>query len=148
MKLVGLIILILSLYSCVFAQEAQKIDDFENLICDDYLTRMHRVIDEIDDVSNSKIYFLVYEGKEFGFYPRQGLAKAKIESIKELITKVRQMTLDKFIFVNAGFRENAKTEIWLVPTGATPPKPTPTVKKMKYRKGRAKGYCVVCCGEN
>jgi hypothetical protein len=54
--------------------------------------------------------------------------------------------VERFNFIEAGFREKLTVEIWLAPNGATLPKPTPTLTKMKYRKGKAVGFCIDCCG--
>ncbi|HQU84444.1 MAG TPA: hypothetical protein PKY59_15005, partial [Pyrinomonadaceae bacterium] len=75
-----------------------------------------------------------------------GSAKAKIESMKKYISNVKKLSLENFSFIEAGFRENSTIVFWNVPKGAEPPKPTPTLKKMKYRKGKAKGFCLYCCG--
>ncbi|HEX8370338.1 MAG TPA: hypothetical protein VF604_17460, partial [Pyrinomonadaceae bacterium] len=100
------------------------------------------------------VYVLIYEGKEtrynsrkkkmeFGL-PAYGSAEAKIRSIKKYLS-IRKVPSKSFSFVKAGFRENAAAEIWTVPSGAPTPKPTPTVTKMKYRKGKSAGFCTDCC---
>ena len=55
------------------------------------------------------------------------------------------MPQEKFVFVESGFLEDFKVELWNVPDGATPPKPTPTLKRMKYRKGKPVGFCLGGC---
>jgi hypothetical protein len=50
-----------------------------------------------------------------------------------------------FEFVVAGFRENFTVEFWIVPNGVTPPEPSPTLTKMKYRKGIPAKFCLGCC---
>ena len=140
-------------------QEAQKIDEFESVKCDEYLNRMDNAILNVTNTPNSKIYIFVYEGRvvsktkydskgEFiGYdyvYPPFGLAKAKIRSMKEYL-KMRKIPQENYIFVEAGFLENFKVEFWNVPKGASPPIPSPTLKKMKYRKGKPTGFCTGCC---
>jgi len=51
---------------------------------------------------------------------------------------VRNLLKDKIILVNGGFRENLGVEIWLVPTDAELPEPTPDVAEsdIKFRKGK------------
>ena len=157
MKVIILTILLLSLFSCAFAQEARKVDEFGEIICDEYLYRMEIITNESKD-SNGKIYIIIYEGKLskrinpfsdkiIKVYPQRGLAKAQIKSMKEFL-KVRDIQADKFVFIEGGFRETTYLEAWYVPNGAVPPKPTPTIKKMSYSSGKPKGYCVICCGEN
>lgn len=140
----------------VFAQEARMMDEFGEIVCDDYLYRMELITNNSKDF-NGKIYIIFYEGKSskrispysdkfVNVYPQRGLAKAKIQSIKDFL-KVRKIPSDKFVFIEGGFRETVYLEAWSVPDGAIPPTSTPTLKKMKYRKGKAKGYCIICCGE-
>ncbi len=156
MKIWRITALILILYSSSFAQQAELIDEFVNGSCEDYLSRMANAHYSLTADLNAKVYFLIYEGKEFRFnangtksklvFPEYGLAKAKIRSIKEFFkTHQSENLLDRIVFVEAGFRENFTLEIWSVPNGATPPKPTPTLTKMKYRKGKPVGFCAGCC---
>ncbi|HEX9963250.1 MAG TPA: hypothetical protein VGB00_20125 [Pyrinomonadaceae bacterium] len=139
-----------------FSQEAQKFDYFEDVPCDEYLGRMDAAIAHARQNPTATTYVLIYEGKARRYnnrtkktelaFPAYGSAAAKILSIKNYLSK-RNFPVKRFSFVKAGFRENAAVEIWTVPVGATPPKPTPTITKMKYRKGKAYGFCTDCCGE-
>ncbi len=134
--------------------EAEKIDEFEQEPCDYYLLKMDLAIDKAYRNPASTIYVLIYEGRERKYNARKnktesvlpsvGSAAAKISSIKKYL-KLRKFSVDRFAFVKAGFRENLTVEIWFVPTGASPPIPTPTLKSMKRRKGKALGFCTDCC---
>ncbi|MDQ3800447.1 MAG: hypothetical protein M3384_13445 [Acidobacteriota bacterium] len=143
------------LSASAFAQEAaQKFDEFTVLPCDEYMGRMDTYLVHARDNPSLQIYVLIYEGKEPVYNARErkaemkppvfGSAEAKIRSIKKYMS-YRKLPINRFSFVKAGFRENAAVEIWTVPNGATPPKPTPTLMKMKYRKGKPKGFCTDCC---
>lgn len=48
----------------------------------------------------------------------------------------------KIIVVLGGYREEASTELWIVPPGAPAPTPTPTVdpKHVRFLRGRTKLY--------
>ena len=137
-----------------FAQTAEILDEFSNLACDEYLGRMDWILFETRKDSSANIYVFVYEGKETKYnfrtdkidfvFPTRGSAKAKIASMKTYAA-YRKVSVEKFKFIEAGFREKSTVEIWFVPKGAEPPTPTPTLEKMKYRKGKAKGFCVSCC---
>lgn len=135
--------------------EPQKVDEFENLWCDEYLARMDAVIITAVNNPSSTVYVLIYEGRERQYNTRKkktelmlptfGSAEAKIRSIKKYLS-IRKFKGKNFTFVKGGFRESWAVEIWLVPAGGMPPKATPTVTKMKYRKGKAIGFCTECCG--
>ena len=156
MKIWRITALILILYCSSFAQQAELIDEFVNGSCEDYLSRMANAHYSLTADLNAKVYFLIYEGKEFRLnangkksklvFPTFGSAKAKIYSIKMRFKFMQaEHLLDRIVFIEAGFRENFTLEIWNVPNGATLPKPTPTLTKMKYRKGKPVGFCAGCC---
>ena len=107
---------------------------------------------------DSKIYVFVYEGKVSqpiykesklvgykSLLPQYGLAKARIESMKKYLAR-KKVPVENYVFVNDGFREDFGVEIWMVPSDAKQPKPTPTLEKIKYRKGKPTGFCLGCCG--
>jgi hypothetical protein len=137
-------------------KQAQKIDEFWNIPCNEYLARADMMMIAQNDNPAAKIYVVVYEGNQKGsvykngnmtyrsVLPKPGLAKVVIESMKARLRKYKK-PLDNYVFVNGGFREDFWVEIWLVPPGAESPKPTPTLKKIKYRKGKATGFCLDCC---
>ena len=156
MKLAFLAFIICSFLSVsAFAQTAEKLDEFQNPQCDEYLARMDRAISKADEDPTSNIYFLIYEGKEGRWserkkkrefvYSAYGSVDAKIRSMKKYIS-IRGASVARYKYVKAGFRENLTVEVWLVPAGATSPAPTPTLTKMKYRKAKAIGFCTRCCG--
>lgn len=138
-----------------FGQEAEKIVEFENIPCDQYLAEMDNAVIYSQNNPTAQIYILIYEGKEFTYNKRKkksefvnsakGTAEAKIGSIKKYYS-IRKYPTDRIVFVKAGFREETTVEIWLVPEGVEPPKPSPTLKEIKYRKGKAIGFCTDCCG--
>lgn len=57
----------------------------------------------------------------------------------------RGFPAERFVFVEAGLRENFTIEIWLVPGGAAPPTLAPTLTEMRFRKGKPRGFCTWCC---
>lgn len=134
---------------------AEKIDEFSNLACDHYLARMDAAIAEARANPSSEMIVIVYEGSEFKYnertgkpelvLPVRGSGQANIRSMRSWISH-REMSLAQFSFIEGGFREQATVEIWRVPPGSESPKPTPKVEKMKYRQGKARGYCTDCCG--
>jgi hypothetical protein len=138
-----------------FAQQAQIFDSFEDVPCDDYLGRMDNAINEARNNPSATIYVLIYEGRKWTYnrrkkkdelaFPPYGSAEAKIRSIKKYLS-IRKLPINRFSFVKAGFRYYAAVEIWTVPNGAMPPKPAPTLTKIKYRKGKPYGFCTDCCG--
>jgi hypothetical protein len=129
----------------VSAQEAIKVDEFENLPCDELGGRIHNVFAESAESKDSKIHIIIYQGKllrpSYNFqnktiYPRRNEVKAEIENIKSRIS-IFKLDKSRFVLIEGGFRERFTVEVWLVPNGAIAPKPTPTLKTMKYSKGKS-----------
>ena len=154
-KFAQIILLYLFVFaSSAFAQEAQKIYEFETPGCEEYLNIMDNISLAASGNPTSKVYVFVYEGKELAFsrksskfkvfLPRFGQAKAKINSMQKRLS-YRKFSANNLVFIEGGFRENLSVEFWLVPFGVELPKPTLTLKKMKYRKGKPFRFCDGCC---
>lgn len=142
---------------CAFSQKAELIDGIGSVNCETYLAFADNMMIQQANNPNAKTYIFIYEGKEpipvykngkfikdKSVLPKFGLANARIQSMKTRM-KIYKTPLENYVFVKGGFRENFMVEIWSVPNGVEPPKPTPTLKKMKYGKGKAKGFCIGCC---
>lgn len=151
--------LMLAFSASAQSNEAVKIDEFGSINCEDYLARMDGAIVTASNNPTLKVIVFVYEGKiQTNKYkndgsllkvqsvlPEYGLARAKIRSMKKYLT-VRGADPKQFTFVSGGPRENFAVELWSVPVGASVPKPTPTISKIRYRKGKPAGFCTGCCG--
>lgn len=155
----------LTIILCLFAvsvfgqaEAARIFDEFAFINCDEYLARMENIYLEQKNNPGVKVYFIIYEGKmKMPVYkndkvikskyilPQFGMAAARIRSMKKWLY-LRKAARENFVFVNGGFREEFGVEIWLVPPGGESPEPTPPLKKIKYRKGKPKGFCLECCG--
>jgi hypothetical protein len=157
--IVGFIfIFVLALSVSAQIEEAQKIDKFGNTNCDDYGARIDLLLTEINNFSDAKGYVFVYEGKLEQFIydknakfkktryvsPEIGMAKEIIGYLKKHLL-FRNFPSNKIVFIEAGYREKYAVEFWLVPDKAIPPKPTPTLKKIKQRKPKLKQFDF--CGE-
>lgn len=155
MKIISSLIFTLVCIFSVFSQEARKIDEFGNISCEDYLSRINNIFYHSRENPSANIYILVYEGKELIYnyrkkkeelvFPQYGLANYHVYLMKMRLESFSGVDIERFVFIKAGFRESFGVEFWLVPTGATPPKQTPTLTKIKYRKGKPKSFCLACC---
>lgn len=132
-----------------FAQEARKIDEFGNESCDNFRNLLDIFFAELKDSKDAKGYIFVYEGKLLvplynkenrTIYPQRGEAEAEIKLIRQHIL-FRDFDKSRIVLINGGIRERYTVELWIVPNNSTPPKSAPTLKKMKYRKGKAKDRC-------
>lgn len=158
MKRIFLLSFILFLFAFnVSAQnEARQISKLVRVNCEEYLARADEMMGEQSRNPNSKIYVFVYVGKEAKFSydkgninyklisPQSNLAIATIQTMKARL-QIRKIQLENYVFVEAGFRDEFTVEIWNVPNNIEPPKPSPTLENMKYRRGKSKGFCIGCC---
>ena len=134
-------------------KEARKIDELINYHCDDMLARLDNLASQIMKESNAKGFLIVYEGKyslnvnnkgknELKiFLPRFGESSLRTQIMQNHLLNFRNLPKEKFLFISGGFRESHTVELWIVPTGANPPKPTPTLENIKYRKGKPEDIC-------
>ena len=142
----------------IFAQakEARRIDEFGVIPCGDFRSRLDNFLAKLQNESKSKGFVIVYEGKySYQIYDQYPLTKLKTylpafgesnyrTQVMMNHFKFRSFPSDKYLFISGGFRENHAVELWIVPNGATSPKPTPTLDKINYRKGKP---IKIDCGE-
>lgn len=157
-KLLFNLLILFSLVVFVSAQtaEATKINEFDNTGCEDYISRLHFFFVELNDKPNAKGYVFVYAGKlknsvydKKGKFIRDKFTSPRKSDANDVLTLFKQQVAftsfpsDKIVFIEAGFREKFNVEFWIVPDGAVPPKPTPTLAKIKQRKAKyhPKGLC-------
>ena len=51
----------------------------------------------------------------------------RMDKTKTYLVKKRNLDAQRVMVLDGGFREEPMTELWIVPSGATPPQATPTV---------------------
>lgn len=155
-KVIAGFLFIVTFASSISAQikEARIIDKFGNVSCDDYLSRMDNFWSNLNNSPNAKGYIFIYEGKlatgnydKKGKYvgnkyisPKIGEAKERIKTMKTRL-ELSKYSLEKITFIEAGFRDKYAVEFWVVPDDVIPPKPSPTLDKIKFRKGKPQNFC-------
>lgn len=147
--LFGLIVLF-SVAAVASAQtgEAVKLDEMKFNPCDFLQGYLDSFFSQITNNSETaKGYIIVYEGKIPSFKralrtvnPPRGFAKSWIQTVRNHM-KFRTISDEQIVFIEGGFRTDFTTEFWLVPNNANPPKASPTLEKIKYRKNRATNIC-------
>ena len=135
-------------------KEAQKLEEFGNIQCEDLRARLDLFLIELQNNPQSRGYVIVYDGKHYSYdYSRGWKPKIKYQlpvfGEATLLTqqmlnhfKHRQVPSDRYLFLSGGYREYYTVELWVVPKEAKPPKPTPTLNEIKYRKGKLVG--IIC----
>jgi hypothetical protein len=106
--------------------EAKLTDEFGNLGSEERSARFDIFFQEIQRSPESIGYVFLYCGKKC----RYGEIEAHLRGI-ELKTAIRKFNRSRLVIVNAGFRDDFVTELWLVAKGQYPPTPRSTVN-IKY----------------
>jgi hypothetical protein len=124
---------------------AKQIDKFGNVCCEDELARLDNFAVQLQNEPDAQGYIIFYEGRRYGYcykyrprIPRRGEAKARVARIKPYLVETRGFDANRIVVINGGYREEWTAELWIVPKGANPPKPTPTLteKDIKFRRGK------------
>ncbi|MBD0370800.1 MAG: PKD domain-containing protein [Pyrinomonadaceae bacterium] len=77
-------------------------------------------------------YIIVYDGRN----GRAGQALSRANRAKNYLIKKREVAGDRIVIVEGGFREEMTVELWIVPAGAEPPTPAPTLESTDVRGAR------------
>ncbi len=144
---------LLILFSCLAAISAQtvkatKLGEFGQIGCDYLQGELDYFFGQVmNESETAKGYVVVYEGKALSYKnhnkilnPPRGQADSWIRTAENHM-KFRSIDDGKIVFIKGGFRDNFAVEFWIVPVEAASPKASPTLEKMKYRKGKATDIC-------
>jgi hypothetical protein len=107
----------------------KRFDEFPSVTHDDDKARLDNLAIELQNNPGSVGYVFAYAGRG----SRAGEADRMGQRAIEYLTKIRGLSSDRVRFVNGGYRETNTFELWLVPQGATPPSPTPTLTPEQAR---------------
>jgi PEGA domain len=100
----------------------KRFDEFPSIAFDDDKARLDQMAIELQNSPGSQGYIIAYAGRR----SRPGEAERMGKRAVEYLTTTRGISRDRLVFVNGGYRESNAFELWLVPQGAEPPRPTPT----------------------
>lgn len=91
---------------------------------DDMKARMDNLAVELQNDPTSTTYVIAYAGRT----SRVGQADLLGDFALTYLTNDRGIDRSRITIINGGFREEDCLELWVVPSGATPPAATPTVQ--------------------
>lgn len=130
-------------------EEPTKVDEFASICCEDEKARLDYFSTELQNNPGAQGYIIFYGGRRYEscWYggqrrgarrPRFGEAEKRAARIKPYLINQRGFDPQRITVVNGGYREAWMAELWIVPGGAKPPVPTPTLqrKDIRYRRGR------------
>jgi hypothetical protein len=107
----------------------KRFDEFPSIAFDDDKARLDNLAIELQNNPGSTGYVVAYAGRS----SRAGEADRMGRRALDYLTTTRGLSADRVRFINGGFRDTNSFELWLVPQGATPPTPTPTLTPEQAR---------------
>lgn len=109
----------------------KKFLDYDIRSYEDDLAQLDAFAIELQNNETASGYVIVYGGKQ----GMRNEAKARMVCMKDYLIKNRGIKASRLFFIDGGFREKFHAEMWSVPQGEEPPKPTPTVllKDVKFK---------------
>ena len=104
------------------AGKTRKLDDYGKIGHCDESARLDNFAITLQNEPGAKGYLLVYTGRNDMPAWREGI----LNRAADYLVNTRGITQGRVVSVNGGTRERDTYELWLVPQGAEPPRPTPT----------------------
>lgn len=99
---------------------------------DDQKARLDNLAVELQNDQSTTSYIFAYGGRT----SRVGQADRLGARAREYLVSQRGIDPARIVVLNGGFREEDCVELWIVPSGATPPDPRPTVQAGDARPPR------------
>ncbi len=96
---------------------------------DDQKARLDNLAVELQSDPTTSTYVFAYGGRTSAV----GQADRLLARVRDYLVIQRGIDSSRIILVNGGFREEDCVEVWIVPRGATPPQPSPTVQPSEVR---------------
>jgi hypothetical protein len=91
---------------------------------DDQKARLDNLAVELQNDPTATTYVIAYGGRT----SRIGIADLLGTRARDYLVAQRGIDQSRITVLNGGFREEDCVELWIIPSGATPPQPTPTVQ--------------------
>jgi hypothetical protein len=112
---------------------ARKIDEYGNIRFNDEKARLDNYAIELQNDPTAQGYLVCYGGRT----GRTGEAQRRCDRAKNYLVSTRGIDASRIVTVDGGFREELTVELWVVPSGATPPPNSPTVDPSEVKPTRA-----------
>jgi len=110
--------------------EARKLDEFGSLTPKEQADRLDNFAIELQMDPLSRGYIIAYGGRASRAGGAQKTAaRLAAARLKDYLVKKRALDAGRIVTVDGGYRDRPAFELWLVPTGAQLPAPTPTIKR-------------------
>ncbi|HKO63309.1 MAG TPA: hypothetical protein VJV03_19250 [Pyrinomonadaceae bacterium] len=100
---------------------------------DDQKARLDNLAVELQADPSTTTYVIAYGGRT----SRIGQADLLGSRARDYLVSERGIDQSRIVVINGGFKEEDCVELWIIPSGATPPQPTPTVNAGDVRPAPA-----------
>ena len=104
---------------------ARMFDQYGNIAFNDEKARLDNFAIQLQNEPGAQGYIIAYGGRR----GRAGEAQARADRAKDYMVNTRGVDPGRIVTVDGGFREDMTVELWIVPTGATPPTASPTLQQ-------------------
>lgn len=111
---------------------AREFDECNNCTFDDQKARLDNLAVELQNDPSTRGYILAYGGRMSPI----GQVEKLMSRARDYLVTQRGIDASRLVVVNGGFREEDSVELWVVPSGATAPQPTPTVQAGEVNPGK------------
>ncbi|MEO6393228.1 MAG: Ig-like domain-containing protein [Pyrinomonadaceae bacterium] len=124
--------------SCTFSVapilQPRKFDEYGRIKRNDEKARLDNYAIELQNNPSAQGYIITYGGR----VGPAGEAQTRADFAKNYLVSVRGIDSGRLVTVDGGYKETGWTELWIVPSGATPPSASPTVdaSEVKTTGGR------------
>ena len=111
---------------------AREFDECNNCTFDDQKARLDNLAVELQNDPSTRGYILAYGGR----MSPVGQVNKLMSRARDYLVTQRGIDASRLVVVNGGFREEDSVELWIVPSGAGAPLPTPTVQAGEVNPGK------------
>lgn len=109
---------------------AREFDECNNCTFDDQKARLDNLAVELQNDPSTRGYVIAYGGR----MSPVGQVEKLMSRAREYLVTQRGIDASRLVVVNGGFREDDSVELWVVPSGAAAPQPTPTVQAGEIKR--------------
>ena len=108
---------------------AQEFDECNSCSLNDQKARLDNLVVELQNDPSTRAYVIAYAGRMSPL----GQVEKLISRARDYVVAHRGIDASRLTVVNGGFREEDSVELWIVPSGAAAPQPTPTVQMSEVK---------------
>ncbi len=111
--------------------QPRRFDEFPALSFDDQKARLDNLAIQMQNEPNAQGYIIVYAGRT----SRAGQADRLGARARDYLVRQRGIDATRIVVIDGGYRDSDYFELWMVPQGAQPPQPSPTVQAGEVQPG-------------